>query len=169
MATSLATRASPNQSLSLLRLSFNFLHSFSTSASPASASTSAPASNKPKRRKKKNLFEVAQFLPNWGIGMVSMEKLGELLIKMGIIAQSTVWNSLGYGGRHQNIYGLLLLNWDEGEVLVCGLPIADGPKKISGVHKRCWRYIPSLIKSAENTPKLTTPTENAATADVQAA
>lgn len=46
-----------------------------------------------------------------------------------------------------------------------GLPVADAPKKISGVHKRCWRYIPGLIKSIENKPK----SENAPTAEVQAA
>ena len=31
-------------------------------------SSNPTASKKPKRRKKKNLFEVAQFLPNWGLG-----------------------------------------------------------------------------------------------------
>lgn len=71
--TSLASKASQNQyqTLGLLRLSLNFLKSFSTTTS-ASPSTPSPApassSTKPKRRKKKNLFEVAQFLPNWGIG-----------------------------------------------------------------------------------------------------
>ncbi|XP_031286316.1 uncharacterized protein LOC116145003 [Pistacia vera] len=154
MATSLATRASPNQSLSLLRLSFNFLHSFSTSASPASASTSAPASNKPKRRKKKNLFEVAQFLPNWGIGYhiakTHWENVSYEITKINLYKD----------GKHGKAWGIAHKD---------GLPIADGPKKISGVHKRCWRYIPSSIKSAENTPRLTTPTENAATAEVLAA
>lgn len=71
--TSLASKASQNQyqTLGLLRLSLNFLKSFSTTTS-ASPSTPTPAlassSAKPKRRKKKNLFEVAQFLPNWGVG-----------------------------------------------------------------------------------------------------
>lgn len=32
---------------------------------------------------------------------------------------------------------------------------ADAPKKISGVHKRCWRYIPNLTKSTESAPNLT--------------
>ena len=32
---------------------------------------------------------------------------------------------------------------------------ADAPKKISGVHKRCWRYIPNLTKSTESAPSLT--------------
>ncbi|KAL0887178.1 hypothetical protein Bca101_011161 [Brassica carinata] len=28
-----------------------------------------------------------------------------------------------------------------------GLPAAEAPKKISGVHKRCWKYIPNLSKT----------------------
>lgn len=34
-----------------------------------------------------------------------------------------------------------------------GLPAADTPRKISGVHKRCWRYIPNKVKAEESTPK----------------
>ncbi|KAJ6309904.1 hypothetical protein OIU76_014782 [Salix suchowensis] len=54
-------------------------------------------------------------------------------------------------------------------LLLDRLPIADAPKKISGVHKRCWKYIPSLAKSIgrkENSPKST---ETAAKTEVQAA
>jgi len=40
-----------------------------------------------------------------------------------------------------------------------GLRAVEAPKKISGVHKRCWKYIPNLSKT---TPATTT-------ADVQAA
>lgn len=54
-------------------------------------------------------------------------------------------------------------------VINAGLPAADAPRKISGVHKRCWRYIPSLSKSVESTPKVTAPKEIAPTAEVQAA
>jgi hypothetical protein len=72
MATALASRAASDRTLSLLKLSFNFLRSFST-ASPSSSAenpnaSSSSASKKTKRKKKKNLFELAQFLPNWGIG-----------------------------------------------------------------------------------------------------
>lgn len=42
-------------------------------------------------------------------------------------------------------------------LLNVGLRAAEAPKKISGVHKRCWKYIPNLPKIAP------------ATADVQAA
>ncbi|KAK9279391.1 hypothetical protein L1049_013070 [Liquidambar formosana] len=70
MATTFANRvASLDRPVNLLRLSFNFLRSFSTSSTPSSTNPSATAaSKKPKRKKKKNLFEVAHFLPNWGIG-----------------------------------------------------------------------------------------------------
>ena len=71
MATALANRAASDRSQSLLKLSFNFLRSFSTASSnnpSTTASSSSSASKKPKRKKKKNLFEVAQFLPNWGLG-----------------------------------------------------------------------------------------------------
>ncbi|KAM1270426.1 hypothetical protein ACFX2J_031346 [Malus domestica] len=64
----------------LWRLASSFLISFSTasqnptsdaaSQNPTSdAASPSSASKKPKRKKKKkNLFEVAQFLPNWGLG-----------------------------------------------------------------------------------------------------
>lgn len=50
-----------------------------------------------------------------------------------------------------------------------GLPAAESPKKISGVHKRCWRYIPSLSKTTDSTPKLVKPADSAPAAEVQAA
>jgi hypothetical protein len=50
-----------------------------------------------------------------------------------------------------------------------GLPIADAPKKISGVHKRCWKYIPSLEKSIESKKSSPKSTEAAAKTEVQAA
>ena len=68
MATTLANRAAPNQTIGLWRLSFNFLRNFSTATSTQNTGASSSASKKPKRKKKKNLFEVVQFLPNWGLG-----------------------------------------------------------------------------------------------------
>lgn len=50
-----------------------------------------------------------------------------------------------------------------------GLPIADAPKKISGVHKRCWRYNRNLTKLTEGEPNMNKSTENVPTAEVQAA
>lgn len=51
---------------------FSFLRNSSTSTGiSTSLSTSGiggAKATKPRRKKKKNLFEVAQFLPNWGVG-----------------------------------------------------------------------------------------------------
>ncbi|CAE6248702.1 unnamed protein product [Arabidopsis arenosa] len=151
MAMTLMNRAiSRTETVGAFRLSLNLLRNFS--AAPAAASTPAsenPSSdaNKPKRRKKKNLIEVAQFLPNWGIGY-HMAKAH--------------WNGISYeitkinlykDGRHGKAWGIVHKD---------GLRAAEAPKKISGVHKRCWKYIPNLSKTA--------PATNSATAaDVQAA
>ncbi|XP_019092607.1 PREDICTED: uncharacterized protein LOC104745886 isoform X2 [Camelina sativa] len=71
MAMSLMNRAiSRTETVGAFRLSFNLLRNFSASpaASPPSSENPSSDANKPKRRKKKNLIEVAQLLPNWGIG-----------------------------------------------------------------------------------------------------
>uniref|UniRef100_A0A2N9GHH8 Uncharacterized protein n=1 Tax=Fagus sylvatica TaxID=28930 RepID=A0A2N9GHH8_FAGSY len=105
MTTALANKAASDRSLSLLKLSFNFLRRFNTASPPPSAKNpnadaSSSASKKPKRKKKKNLFEVAQFLPNWGIGY-HMAK--------------THWNGVSYqitkinlykDGRHGKAWGI---------------------------------------------------------------
>jgi len=36
------------------------------------------------------------------------------------------------------------------------LPLAEAPKKISGVHKRCWKYLPNVVKASESS---TSPTD----------
>ncbi|XWS53059.1 hypothetical protein CRYUN_Cryun11dG0125200 [Craigia yunnanensis] len=153
MATTLANRAASNQSIGLWRLSFNLLRNVSTATSTQKPSASSSASKKPKR-KKKNLFEIAQFLPNWGLGY-HMAK--------------THWTDVSYqitkinlykDGRHGKAWGLVHKD---------GLPAADAPKKISGVHKRCWRYIPHLSKPGEITPALMKPTENAPKPEAQVA
>uniref|UniRef100_A0A5B7ABW5 28S ribosomal protein S34 n=1 Tax=Davidia involucrata TaxID=16924 RepID=A0A5B7ABW5_DAVIN len=144
MASTLANgAASMGRRASLLRLSLNFLRNFSASSATTNAATStnptaSAAAKKPKHKKKKNLFEVAQFLPNWGIGY-----------HMG----KTHWTGVSYqitkinlykDGRHGKAWGIVHKE---------GLPAADAPKKISGVHKRCWRYIPNSKKTEESTPK----------------
>ncbi|CAL1361237.1 unnamed protein product [Linum trigynum] len=161
MATRLANRASSsNQSLNFLRYSFKLLRNFSTSSNSTSAQT-PPSTNTPskksKRRKKKNLFEVAQFLPNWGLGYH--------------LAKAH-WTSVSYeitkinlykDGRHGKAWGITYKD---------GLPAAEAPKKISGVHKRCWKYLPGLKKLNQNlvhSPSPTTTTETAAHGEVQAA
>lgn len=60
MATAAASR-----SIGLFQRAFGELKS---SASRALNTASELEASKPKRRKKKNLFDVAHFLPNWGIG-----------------------------------------------------------------------------------------------------
>ncbi|WCJ20397.1 hypothetical protein M5689_002632 [Euphorbia peplus] len=133
MATTLINRAStPNQTLTLFRTSYNFLKSFSTSSPPANPTTPNPTDpTKPKRKKKKNLFEVAQFLPNWGIGYHMAKSHWQ-----GVSYEITKIN-LYKDGRHGKAWGIAHKE---------GLPVADAPKKMSGVHKRCWKYIPSLSK-----------------------
>ncbi|KAE9585984.1 hypothetical protein Lal_00010341 [Lupinus albus] len=148
--TALSTRIeSLRNSSSLLRtFSFNFFRTLSTSSlssTPSSVSeTQNP--NKPKRKKKKNLFEVAQFLPNWGIGYhMAKNHWAEVSYEITKI-------NLYKDGKHGKAWGLAHKN---------GLPIADAPKKISGVHKRCWRYLPNVVKPSEISPSFTTSTEMA--------
>lgn len=54
--------------IGFFRQSFSLLRSLSTSVALPASSSSAASESKPKRRKKKNLFDVIQFLPEWGIG-----------------------------------------------------------------------------------------------------
>ena len=92
MAMTLINRAiSRTETVGAFRLSLNLLRNFS--AAPASENPSSD-SNKPKRRKKKNLIEVAQFLPNWGIGY-HMAKAH--------------WNGISYEITKINLYKVLRL------------------------------------------------------------
>lgn len=115
----------------LLRNSFFLRRDFSSSASTANTTPL----KKSKRKKKKNLFEVAQFLPNWGIGYHMAKAHWS-----GVSYQITKIN-LYKDGKHGKAWGVVHKE---------GLPAADAPKKISGVHKRCWRYIPNLKTTVEN-------------------
>ncbi|XP_010262390.1 PREDICTED: uncharacterized protein LOC104600920 [Nelumbo nucifera] len=125
------------KALGLFKHSLTLIRSFSTSV-PSTTAAATGASKKLKRRKKKNLFEVAQFLPNWGIGY-QMAKTHWT----GVSYQITKIN-LYKDGRHGKAWGIVHKN---------GIPAADAPKKISGVHKRCWRYIPESKKSIESRPE----------------
>lgn len=138
MGTALASTAQCLRNSHIFRFSFNLFRNLSSASSSASAASQNPTTpKKSKRRKKKNLFEVAQFLPKWGIGY-HMAK--------------THWTDVSYeitkinlykDGRHGKAWGIVHKN---------GLPAADAPKKISGVHKRCWRYIKNAVKSQESSP-----------------
>ncbi|XP_073054692.1 uncharacterized protein [Primulina eburnea] len=136
MAIALRGSSALEKASALCKFSFTFLRNWSiaTPAGNAAAESAGSASKKPKRRKKKNFFEVAQFLPNWGVGY-HMAK--------------THWTSVSYeitkinlykDGRHGKAWGIAHKD---------GIP-ADAPKKISGVHKRCWRYIAKSKKTGES-------------------
>ncbi|BAT90989.1 hypothetical protein LR48_Vigan08g177400 [Vigna angularis] len=148
MASSLGNRVGSVRNSPLLRFPLNFMRALSTSSSTSSSSSSISSAQSPKkskRRKKKNLFEVAQFLPNWGIGC-HMAK--------------SHWNEVSYeitklnlykDGRHGKAWGIAHKN---------GLPLADAPKKISGVHKRCWKYLSDVVKTSDSSINLTNPTDS---------
>ncbi|KAL6507337.1 hypothetical protein OROGR_023532 [Orobanche gracilis] len=146
MATGLLAKRAPStieNTSSLFRCAFNFTRDLSTAPSTTSTAANASAlggeAKKPKRKKKKkNFFEVAQFLPNWGIGY-HMAK--------------THWTGVSYeitkinlykDGRHGKAWGVVHKD---------GIQAADDPKKISGVHKRCWRYIPNSKRTEESASK----------------
>nr|XP_007133759.1 hypothetical protein PHAVU_011G206600g [Phaseolus vulgaris]ESW05753.1 hypothetical protein PHAVU_011G206600g [Phaseolus vulgaris] len=144
MASAIGSRVESVRNSLLLRSSLNFMRPFCSSSSSTSSAVSSAQKPKKSKRKKKNLFEVAQFLPNWGIGY-HMAKCH--------------WNEVSYeitklnlykDGRHGKAWGLAYKN---------GLPIADAPKKISGVHKRCWKYLPNVVKASESSTNSTSPTD----------
>ncbi|XP_042004182.1 uncharacterized protein LOC121753086 isoform X1 [Salvia splendens] len=142
MATSLiAKRATTSigRASDLFRTSFAFLRGLSTSTTTSPADVAAAdGAKKPKRKKKKNLFEVAQFLPNWGLGYhMAKTHWAEVSYEITKI-------NLYKDGRHGKAWGIAHKN---------GLPAADAPKKISGVHKRCWRYIPMTKQIEQSVPK----------------
>ncbi|KAF5809827.1 putative mitochondrial 28S ribosomal protein S34 [Helianthus annuus] len=127
----MATRSVGN---SWKQLSFNLIkRTFSTCSPGSNPSTTV---SKSKRKKKKNLFEVAHFLPNWGIGFHMAKTHWS-----GVAYQITKIN-LYKDGKHGKAWGIVHKD---------GVPAADAPKKISGVHKRCWKYIPNSKKTEQIT------------------
>ncbi|XP_038900676.1 uncharacterized protein LOC120087826 [Benincasa hispida] len=135
-----ANRTAISRALDFSRLSSTFIRTFSTSSPSTSSSNpnASTASTKNKRRKKKkNLFEVVQFLPNWGVGYhVAKAHWDEISYQITKI-------NLYKNGTHGKAWGIAHKD---------GTPIAEAPKKISGVHKRCWKYIASLPRSGESNP-----------------
>ncbi|XP_076946332.1 uncharacterized protein LOC143617753 isoform X2 [Bidens hawaiensis] len=124
----MATRSIAWMGNSWKQLSFNVItrRALSTSSSSPASNPSSTVSSKSKRKKKKkkNLFEVAQFLPNWGIGYQMAKTHWS-----GVAYQITKIN-LYKDGKHGKAWGIVHKD---------GVPAADAPKKISGVHKRCWK------------------------------
>lgn len=117
--------------------SLRSLSSISTAVPPPSAEASVTES-KPKRKKKKNLFEVAHFLPNWGIGYQMAKNHWH-----GTSYKITKIN-LYKDGKHGKAWGVFHRD---------GVPDTEEPKKISGVHKRGWRYIPESRKKCQALPE----------------
>ncbi|AES67670.1 putative mitochondrial 28S ribosomal protein S34 [Medicago truncatula] len=153
MANAMCSKINTLQNSSILKSTFTFIRTLSTSSPSPSSDAASETTKKSKRRKKKNFFEVAQFLPNWGIGY-HMAK--------------THWKEVSYeitklnlykDGKHGKAWGIAHKN---------GLPIVDAPKKISGVHKRCWRYLPSVVKASESSPTLTSSTDSDLKVETQA-
>ncbi|KGN47116.1 uncharacterized protein LOC101207989 [Cucumis sativus] len=133
-----ANRTAISRALDFSRLSSSFVRTFSSSSPSTSSSNpnASPTSSQTKRRKKKkNLFEVVQFLPNWGVGYhVAKSHWDEISYQITKI-------NLYKSGTHGKAWGIAHKN---------GTPIVEAPKKISGVHKRCWKYIASLPHSGES-------------------
>ncbi|KEH39460.1 hypothetical protein MTR_2g097890 [Medicago truncatula] len=68
MANAMCSKINTLQNSSILKSTFTFIRTLSTSSPSPSSDAASETTKKSKRRKKKNFFEVAQFLPNWGIG-----------------------------------------------------------------------------------------------------
>nr|DAD19982.1 TPA_asm: hypothetical protein HUJ06_021445 [Nelumbo nucifera] len=86
----------------LFKRPFTVIRSFSTSVPSSTAATSV--AKKFKCRMKKNLFEVAQFLPNWGIGYQMAKNHWT-----GVSYQITKIN-LYKDGRHGKAWGVVYKN-----------------------------------------------------------
>ncbi|KAM0941458.1 putative mitochondrial 28S ribosomal protein S34 [Dioscorea sansibarensis] len=135
MAAALVSRATVGLSLRFAAL----VKALSTSTAIPSH-TVADSENKTKlKRKKKNLFEIAQFLPNWGIGY----KLAKSHWR-DVSYQLTKIN-LYKDGRHGKAWGIRYK---------AGLQVTDGPVKLSGVNKPGWRYIPESNEKNTSVPKV---------------
>ncbi|KAH7421148.1 hypothetical protein KP509_13G042400 [Ceratopteris richardii] len=87
-----------------------------------------------KRKRKKTFMEVAQFLPNWGLGgrfKKSHWSLGDFYK----VTKVKVYKS----GRHGAAWGVFHKD---------AVPKTGEVQKIGGVNKRCWRYLPDADPTA---------------------
>ncbi|AQK47222.1 uncharacterized protein [Zea mays] len=133
------------RTMCLLRRSIGFTgpqaqRALSTTAAPAAEGAAvAEATAKEAKRRRKNLFDVVQFLPEWGIGYK---------------VAKTTWRDVSYqitkinlykDGRHGKAWGLRYK---------AGVQAADTPTRISGVNKRGWKYIKESQKKLQEAPKV---------------
>ncbi|XP_019709499.1 uncharacterized protein [Elaeis guineensis] len=138
MAAAVVMKRAVADKLGFFHQSFALLRSLSTSvASPASSSSGASES-KPRRRKKKNLFDVIQFLPEWGIGY----KVAKIHWRDVSYELSKI--NLYKDGRHGKAWGIRYK---------AGLPASGAPVKMSGINKRGWKYFPESEKKIQNSSK----------------
>ncbi|KAB8087293.1 hypothetical protein EE612_011352 [Oryza sativa] len=131
------------RSLGLGPLSTQRALSSTSPAASAEGGAAAEAAKESKgRKKKKNLFDVVQFLPSWGVGYK---------------VAKTTWRDVSYqitkinlykDGRHGKAWGIRYK---------AGVQAAEAPTKISGVNKRGWKYIKESQKKLQDTPKVETP------------
>ena len=105
-----------------------------TAAAGSEAQGGEEAVKKKRRSKKKNFIEVAQFLPNWGVGA----KFTKSHWPEGNFYRVTNVK-LYKSGRHGAAWGI----FHQSEA-----PKTDEAQKIGGVNKRCWRYVPEGAQTA---------------------
>ncbi|CAN6244344.1 unnamed protein product, partial [Urochloa humidicola] len=139
--------AMAQRAMGLLRRSLGFApptaqRALSTSAAPAAEGAAAATEAVAKKRRKKNLFDVVQFLPGWGVGYK---------------VAKTTWRDVSYqitkinlykDGRHGKAWGIRYK---------AGVQAADTPIRISGVNKRGWKYIKESQKKLQDAPKVEAP------------
>ncbi|MCO5575448.1 hypothetical protein L7F22_029249 [Adiantum nelumboides] len=101
---------------------------------PAPSAEGEAVVKKKRRRRKKTFLEVAQFLPNWGLGArftKSHWPEGNFYKVTKVKVYKSGRQGAAWGVFHQNEAA------KTGEV-----------QKIGGVNKRCWRYVPDVDLSA---------------------
>ncbi|KAI5077140.1 hypothetical protein GOP47_0006964 [Adiantum capillus-veneris] len=114
------------------RASFASFRAFSARAASKEPASTEEAGEKDvvkkRRRKKKTFLEVAQFLPDWGVGArftKSHWPAGNFYKVMKVKVYKSGRHGAAWGVFHQNESA------KTGEL-----------QKIGGVNKRCWRYVP---------------------------
>ena len=133
----------------LLRRSLGLAPPTVPRALSTSAAAEGEAAAKAKGSKKKNLFDVVQFLPDWGVGYK---------------VAKTTWRDVSYqitkinlykDGRHGKAWGIRHK---------AGVQVADTPIKLSGVNKRGWKYIKTSQKTVQDIPAAEGPAAATSTA-----
>ncbi|KAF7008260.1 hypothetical protein CFC21_023061 [Triticum aestivum] len=112
------------------------VRALSTSATTPAAAAEGEAAANARRNKKKNLFDVAQFLPDWGVGYRPPRPPGATSPTRSPRSTSTRY-VLMQDGRHGKAWGIR----HKDGVQAAGIPI-----RISRVNKRGWKYIKAPLE-----------------------